>query len=64
MLFDSPLIPGRLNAAAEIFFVVVCVEGEGLKVGVTCGTGGGGGADIMGGEGGAEEFRRYSGGVR
>ena len=55
-------IPGRLNAAAEIFFMVVGVEGEELKFGDICGIINGG-AWVMEGEGGVEGFRMYSGGV-
>jgi len=62
VLFDGPFIPARLNAAAEIFFVVVGVEGAELKAGVICGTDGSD-AGVSEGEGGMERFRRYSGGV-
>ena len=62
VLLDSPLIPGRLNAATGIFFVVVGVEGCEFRVGVICGFGSSG-AGVMEGEGGMERFRRYSGGV-
>jgi len=61
MLPGNPLIPGRLKAAAVIFFVVAGVEGGEPKVDADCGPGGGAGA--MEGEGGVERFRRYSGGV-
>jgi hypothetical protein len=37
VLFDDPFIPGRRNAAAEIFFVVVGVNGD-PKIGDICGT--------------------------
>jgi len=60
---DGPPILGRLNAAAEIFFAVVGVEGGELKLDDICGTCGGD-AGVMEGEGGVERFRRYSGGVR
>ena len=62
MLFDSPLIFGRLKAAAGIFPVVVGVEGCELKVGAGCGLCSDD-CGVIEGEGGVERFRRYSGGV-
>ena len=63
VLLDSPLIPGRLNAAAEIFLVVVGVEGCELKADIVCGAGCGD-TGVTEGDGGVERFPRYSGGVR
>lgn len=55
VLPDRPLIPGRLNAAAEIFFVVVGVEGCELKLEVICGADGSD-SGVKAGEGCVEVF--------
>ena len=62
-LLDGPFILGRLNAAAEILFVVAGVEDGELKVDAICDVSGGN-TGVTEGEGGVERFRRYSGGVR
>lgn len=41
LMLGGPFIPGRLKAAADIFFVVVGVEGDELRFGDICEIGGG-----------------------